>query len=437
MADHARRDQESMYCHACHHQWQRVSESIECPQCMSASTEIVRQTLQNPLHSATLVLTALQVSPENDPRDFHNRRSQDTTSTDARATASSNLEPNHGQNAYTDSTGNNNPSPASDADTGSGNTQHAADGQRPRVTVRVTTSEFPPITFFTFVTGPAPTAPSPNTSPAPVFGLHFFPPITVVPMAPPPTVNTSPSAETADHNTTEQQAAQQDADTRSDVQPDGNQQRQQQQQQPPQHTQSQQPHGPHPHALLATLLHSLLYGAPAAAAASGGAAGSALPTWFHPGDAVYTQEAFDRILTQLREQQQPAGPPPASRAALDRLQARGMREVDDQMLNKHGGGDGGIKCAVCVDDMVRGDRAAVLPCDHFFHGDCVLPWLKLHGTCPVCRRSVEVADDDDDDIAGDGKPVKLGGDDHAPPVPGAEAAEAETRGEVANTMNCS
>ncbi|KAL2171808.1 hypothetical protein VTG60DRAFT_1505 [Thermothelomyces hinnuleus] len=157
-------------------------------------------------------------------------------------------------------------------------------------------------------------------------------------------------------------------------------------------------------------------------------------TFFHPGDAVYSQEAFDRILTQLREQAPPGGPPPASQAALDRLQAH-IREVDDQMLgNDDDNNTTRTKCAICVDDMVRGEKAAVLPCEHFFHGDCVLPWLKMHDTCPVCRRSVEV------DATGDGKPAKLNAE--APLAPGAGAAgagaaESETRGEEAGAMDWS
>lgn len=101
------------------------------------------------------------------------------------------------------------------------------------------------------------------------------------------------------------------------------------------------------------------------------------------GDAVFSQEALDRIISQMREQQSgPVGAPPASQAAIDKLE---VRELNERML----GGESKAKCVICVDEMAVGEKASVLPCDHLFHGECVTPWLKQHNTCPVCRRPIE------------------------------------------------
>ncbi|KAJ3077081.1 hypothetical protein HDU98_008513 [Podochytrium sp. JEL0797] len=45
-------------------------------------------------------------------------------------------------------------------------------------------------------------------------------------------------------------------------------------------------------------------------------------------------------------------------------------------------------CAICVESFSASnsdDPAKKLPCNHIFHKQCLLPWLKLHNTCPFCR----------------------------------------------------
>ncbi|XP_047322519.1 E3 ubiquitin-protein ligase SIRP1-like [Impatiens glandulifera] len=45
-----------------------------------------------------------------------------------------------------------------------------------------------------------------------------------------------------------------------------------------------------------------------------------------------------------------------------------------------------LQCCICLDDFEVGkEEAKEMPCKHKFHGECILPWLKLHSTCPVCR----------------------------------------------------
>ncbi|KAH6607848.1 hypothetical protein Trco_004161 [Trichoderma cornu-damae] len=102
------------------------------------------------------------------------------------------------------------------------------------------------------------------------------------------------------------------------------------------------------------------------------------------GDAVYSQEALDQIITNLMEAHpQSNAAPPASNEALANLD---RRPVDASMLD----GDSKTECTICIDDMKVGDLAAFLPCKHWFHEECVVLWLKEHNTCPVCRASIEV-----------------------------------------------
>lgn len=103
------------------------------------------------------------------------------------------------------------------------------------------------------------------------------------------------------------------------------------------------------------------------------------------GDAVYSQEALDRIITQLMETNPSSNAaPPASEAAIEKLQ---KKKLDREMM-----GDGKAECTICIDDMKLGDEVTVLPCNHWFHGECVVLWLKEHNTCPICRAPIEKRD---------------------------------------------
>jgi hypothetical protein len=46
-------------------------------------------------------------------------------------------------------------------------------------------------------------------------------------------------------------------------------------------------------------------------------------------------------------------------------------------------------CTVCMFNYELGDRAKYLPCNHFFHVDCIVPYLSSYGqSCPVCKSKV-------------------------------------------------
>ncbi|KAK2595920.1 hypothetical protein QQS21_006515 [Conoideocrella luteorostrata] len=101
------------------------------------------------------------------------------------------------------------------------------------------------------------------------------------------------------------------------------------------------------------------------------------------GDAVYSQEALDRIITQLMEANPSSNAaPPASAEALRNLS---RRQVDTKLL----GPEGTVECSICIDEMKEGETAVFLPCNHWFHEDCVVLWLREHNTCPVCRTPIE------------------------------------------------
>ncbi|KAI0470192.1 hypothetical protein F4859DRAFT_515720 [Xylaria cf. heliscus] len=108
------------------------------------------------------------------------------------------------------------------------------------------------------------------------------------------------------------------------------------------------------------------------------------PTAIH-GDVVYSQEALDRIITNLMEANpQSNAPPPAAENAIASLP---KKKLDEKMLGPELKGE----CTICIDEVKVGDEVMVLPCKHWFHEECASLWLKQHNSCPVCRAAIDGA----------------------------------------------
>ncbi|KAI9672501.1 MAG: hypothetical protein M1817_003267 [Caeruleum heppii] len=101
------------------------------------------------------------------------------------------------------------------------------------------------------------------------------------------------------------------------------------------------------------------------------------------GDAVYTQEALDRIISQLMDQNTSSNAPgPASEAAIANLP---KRTLDKSLLSD----EGKAECSICMDEVPIGtEEVTFLPCSHWFHTTCATAWLGEHDTCPICRKGI-------------------------------------------------
>ncbi|XP_066340730.1 E3 ubiquitin-protein ligase SIRP1-like [Miscanthus floridulus] len=82
--------------------------------------------------------------------------------------------------------------------------------------------------------------------------------------------------------------------------------------------------------------------------------------------------ALDTLLQRLAESDlNRSGTPPAKKEAVAALPTVNIEEV--------------LGCSVCLEDFEMGAEAKQMPCQHKFHSHCILPWLELHSSCPICR----------------------------------------------------
>lgn len=90
-------------------------------------------------------------------------------------------------------------------------------------------------------------------------------------------------------------------------------------------------------------------------------------------------EAFitDFVRQAIEAGQRSRGNPPASQFGIDHLKETTLNELSCEA------------CTVCQDVLEKGSVVLTMPCGHYFHKSCLMPWLAEHNTCPVCRCEIE------------------------------------------------
>lgn len=93
---------------------------------------------------------------------------------------------------------------------------------------------------------------------------------------------------------------------------------------------------------------------------------------------------FDRLLDQLSQIEanwigRADNNLPASKAAIDSMPTI---EIIDHHISVES------HCAVCKEAFELGNEAREMPCKHLYHQDCIMPWLSLKNSCPVCRHEL-------------------------------------------------
>ncbi|CAH8386461.1 unnamed protein product [Eruca vesicaria subsp. sativa] len=110
---------------------------------------------------------------------------------------------------------------------------------------------------------------------------------------------------------------------------------------------------------------------------------------------------FERLLEQLSQIDSAAGigfgrsgNPPASKSAIESLPRVKISDC-------HVGKEEEVNCAVCTEVFEVENEAREMPCKHVFHEDCIVPWLEIRNSCPVCRFEIPSEGDRGNEEGGD------------------------------------
>ena len=113
---------------------------------------------------------------------------------------------------------------------------------------------------------------------------------------------------------------------------------------------------------------------------------------FHPSSNFNLGDYFfgpglEQLIQQLAENDPNRyGTPPASKSSIEALP---NIKITEELLASDSS-----QCAVCKDTFELNEEAKQMPCKHIYHADCIIPWLELHNSCPVCRYELPTDDPD-------------------------------------------
>ncbi|XP_009126069.2 E3 ubiquitin-protein ligase RNF12 isoform X1 [Brassica rapa] len=90
---------------------------------------------------------------------------------------------------------------------------------------------------------------------------------------------------------------------------------------------------------------------------------------------------YEDVIARTFHESGTKGSPPASKRMVDELPDVG---ITSEELS--------IGCAICKDEIVVEEKVKRLPCRHYYHKECIVPWLGIRNTCPVCRYELPTDD---------------------------------------------
>ena len=397
MADRSSQIRELVFCHQCQNEWHRDEHGLQCPQCESEFVEVVSLVFTSLSADRSILLTRSQIERDHDPRDNHLETPEDDPPEEINPDR---LPPHplHTNNPFH----NHNPWANDGADGGGvthvewnagpgihfSRTSYRSSSPSARSDPGMNDPFAPFFQSFSTILGGAggPQRQNGNMFNPAVFHQHFQ-------HAHPRHHGSAPTSPL-------QEGLPRQGFAFGDPAMPGSP-----------HLSPRDAHNPRPNAFpgdnLQGLLGTLLRGMQEMQSGNphGNSGGGFPPLHFftqlldpanaRSGDAVYSEEALDRIISQFMEAQNgQSAPGPASAAAIAALP---KKKADESIL----GPEGKAECSVCMDNVELGTEVTVLPCSHWFHEECVGAWLKEHDTCPHCRQGITAKDTRNQASSGD------------------------------------
>ncbi|KAH6785276.1 RING/U-box superfamily protein, partial [Perilla frutescens var. hirtella] len=105
-------------------------------------------------------------------------------------------------------------------------------------------------------------------------------------------------------------------------------------------------------------------------------------------DNVPTASMTDEEINALPVHKYKVSGPQGVGASVQQASSSASVEKKQDLPNPQAGSkasDDDLTCSVCLEQVTAGELIRSLPCLHQFHVNCIDPWLRQQGTCPVCK----------------------------------------------------
>ena len=47
-------------------------------------------------------------------------------------------------------------------------------------------------------------------------------------------------------------------------------------------------------------------------------------------------------------------------------------------------------CSICLENIINEEHKKITTCNHTFHEECMVRWMSLNHSCPLCRKNLDL-----------------------------------------------